>query len=141
MSVKRKPIPKKKRELVYKKYNGHCAYCGCELEMKDMQVDHVLSLCSARWRKTPQEELDDIENLMPSCRSCNYYKGTLTLEGFRRELSTLMERVSKEFIYRLAKKYGMVSEQVWDGRFYFEKVEEDIEHGEGEVVGDNHESE
>lgn len=28
----RKPIQKKIREQVYKKYNGHCAYCGCKLE-------------------------------------------------------------------------------------------------------------
>lgn len=41
----RKPIPKKIREEVYQKYNGHCAYCWCELEYKDMQVDHVISVC------------------------------------------------------------------------------------------------
>ncbi len=29
---KRKSIPKKTREEVYKMYDGHCAYCGCELE-------------------------------------------------------------------------------------------------------------
>lgn len=29
------------REEVYSKYNGHCAYCGCRLEYKDMQVDHI----------------------------------------------------------------------------------------------------
>lgn len=27
----RKPIPKNIREQVYQKYDGHCAYCGCEL--------------------------------------------------------------------------------------------------------------
>ena len=35
---------KKIREQVYQKYNGHCAYCGCELDYKDMQVDHVKSV-------------------------------------------------------------------------------------------------
>lgn len=40
----RKPIPKKLRKQVYAKCNGHCAYCGCELEYKDMQVDHVIPL-------------------------------------------------------------------------------------------------
>ena len=34
-------INKKTRELVYKKYDGHCAYCGKEIEIKDMQVDHM----------------------------------------------------------------------------------------------------
>jgi hypothetical protein len=30
----------KDRELVYKKYDGHCAYCGCVLE-KGWHVDHL----------------------------------------------------------------------------------------------------
>lgn len=41
MSEKRKPIPKHIRQKVYEKYDGHCAYCGCKLEYKDMQVDHI----------------------------------------------------------------------------------------------------
>ena len=41
---KHKAIPKATREAVYRKYNGHCAYCGCELEYKDMQVDHAKSV-------------------------------------------------------------------------------------------------
>lgn len=35
-------ISKKIREIVYKKYNGHCAYCGCKIEYKDMQIDHIV---------------------------------------------------------------------------------------------------
>ena len=37
-------ISKSKREAVYRKYNGHCAYCGREIAYKDMQVDHFLPL-------------------------------------------------------------------------------------------------
>ena len=37
-----------------------------------------------------------------------------------------MERVKKQFIYRLAEKYNMVKESEWDGKFYFEKVKENI---------------
>lgn len=33
------------RHAVYAKYNGHCAYCGCEIDYKDMQVDHIKSKC------------------------------------------------------------------------------------------------
>lgn len=33
-------ISKKIREEVYRKYDGHCAYCGREIAYKDMQVDH-----------------------------------------------------------------------------------------------------
>ncbi len=32
------------RELVYKKYDGHCAYCGKKIELKDMQIDHFVPL-------------------------------------------------------------------------------------------------
>lgn len=119
--MKRKPIPKKLREQVYQKYNGHCAYCGCELEMKDMQVDHIFSVARSKWTKE-NIDLNNINNLMPSCRSCNYYKDTCSIEGFRKKLKTLMERVKKPFIYRLADKYNMVEEKKWDGKFYFEKA-------------------
>lgn len=37
----RKPIPKSVRKQVYAKYNGHCAYCGCEIPEKGFNVDHV----------------------------------------------------------------------------------------------------
>lgn len=44
--MKRKPFNKKTRIKVYDKffrnYIGRCAYCGCEIEYKDMQVDHVI---------------------------------------------------------------------------------------------------
>ena len=122
--MKRKPIPKTIREQVYNKYNGHCAYCGCELEIKDMQVDHVLSVARAKWIKD-ELDLNNIDNLMPSCRSCNYYKDTCSIETFRKNLSTLMERVRKQYIFRLAEKYGMVQEMNWDGKFYFEKVNDE----------------
>ena len=121
---KRKPISKKLREQVYQKYNGHCAYCGCELKIKDMQVDHVLSVARAKWIKD-ELDLNNIDNLMTSCRSCNYYKDTCSIETFRKNLSTLMERVRKQYIFRLAEKYGMVQEMNWDGKFYFEKVNDE----------------
>lgn len=124
--MKRKPISKKLRKEVYDKYNGHCAYCGCELEMKDMQVDHILSVCANHFRKEKtSEEMNEVGNLMPSCRQCNYYKDTCTIEGFRERLKTLMSRVKLPFIYRLAEKYGMVKELEWDGEFYFEKIEKE----------------
>ena len=89
-----------------------------------MQVDHVLSVARAKWIKD-ELDLNNIDNLMPSCRSCNYYKDTCSIETFRKNLSTLMERVRKQYIFRLAEKYGMVQEMNWDGKFYFEKVNDE----------------
>ena len=34
-------LNKTQREQIWNKYNKHCAYCGCELNYKDMQVDHI----------------------------------------------------------------------------------------------------
>lgn len=64
--VKRKTIPKHIRQKVHEKCNGHCVCCGCKLEYKDMQVEHVkpLSIFGT----------DTIENMLPACRSCNHYK-------------------------------------------------------------------
>ena len=111
--VKRKAISKSVRIKVYEKYKGHCAYCGCELELKDMQVDHIESLY---W----YGGVDDIKNYMPSCRSCNFYKSTLTLEKFREQIQTVTQRLDREFIYRIAKNYGIVNENQKPIKFYFE---------------------
>ena len=112
----RKPIPKKIREQVYQKYDGHCAYCGCKLDYKDMQVDHVISVCG--------KGDNNIDNLLPSCRMCNFYKGYADIECFRKRLETLHERLQKPFIYRLALKYGLIEEHKKKIKFYFEKEKE-----------------
>ena len=119
-------INKKTREIIYNKYNGHCAYCGCEIEMKDMQVDHIVPKYrnNEMWFKG-KIGTDEISNLNPSCRMCNYYKGMGSLEQFRENLSTmLITNVRRPFDYRLALKYGLVKEDIHSIKFYFEKKEE-----------------
>lgn len=115
-------LNKKLRQEVYDKYNGHCAYCGCEIEIKDMQVDHIVPKFrnNEMWH---QGEIcsDDISNLNPSCRMCNYYKRMDSLEGFRERLTDILIRnVRRPFDYRLALKYGLVKEDVKKVKFYFE---------------------
>ena len=112
-TVKRKPISKKVREEVYKMYDGHCAYCGCKLEYKDMQVDHVKSLYA-------DNGTNELDNYKPACRMCNFYKSTMSLEEFREQLETIPNRAEKEFIYRLGKKYGLIKEVDKNIKFYFE---------------------
>ena len=84
MDAKRKAIPKSIRMTVYQKCNGHCAYCGCSLEYKDMQVDHVIPLNG--WS---EQGTDTVDNMIPACRSCNHYKSRSTLEGFRKMVSAM----------------------------------------------------
>jgi hypothetical protein len=107
------------RQAVYDKYDGHCAYCGCKLEsIKDMQVDHILPQ-----RNGGKNELD---NLNPSCRLCNHYKRGNDLESFRTfSLGGLIERLKKIYIFRVALKYGMIDIKNWDGKFYFERKQDE----------------
>ena len=121
---KHKPIPKKIRLALYDKYNHKCAYCGCDLEYKDMQVDHVESVyVNADYQSNmTEEEMYSEANLLPACRQCNFYKSTMTIEKFRESLkTTMMDNLQKNFNYRLALKYGMIQENNIYVKFYFEK--------------------
>ena len=70
------------------------------------------------------DENNDIDNLMPTCRMCNFYKSTFTVDEFRKNLETLHERLRKPFIYRLALKYGLIEEHKKNVVFYFENENE-----------------
>lgn len=83
-------ISKSKREAVYRKYNGHCAYCGREISYKDMQVDHFQPL---RAWGIEDAGTDDLDNLMPSCRMCNHYKRAHSLETFRRYIAEIPRKL------------------------------------------------
>lgn len=131
--VKRKPIPKATRELVYKKYNGHCAYCGKELKIGEMQVDHIIPVMKSYYgvkdealkvrRMIKDGSFNRIDNLMPSCRACNYYKSMSDIEGLRKRILTELEHTCRStFQTRLAMQYGMIEYKEWDGKFYFEKA-------------------
>ena len=114
---------KSKREIIWDKYDKRCAYCGCKLEYKDMQVDHIQSRYHHEYFKLKKNP-DRIKNLNPSCRQCNFYKGNETLDVFRERISTLHERLYKTFIFRFALKYGIIERKEFDGKFYFEKRKE-----------------
>lgn len=122
---KHKPIPKKIRVALYDKYNHRCAYCGCDLEYKDMQIDHIKSVYANTdfKRVMTNEEMYSVDNLLPACRQCNFYKSSMDLEVFRKRLSnTLMENLQKTFQYRLALKYGLIEEHITPIKFYFEML-------------------
>ena len=120
----RKNLTKQQRQQVYNKYNGHCAYCGCELEYKDMQVDHLIPLND--WNNShTDEELWSMDNLMPSCRLCNHYKRNYTLEHFREAIEKIPFKLNRDsYIYRVGVKYGMVLANEYNVKFYFETYEE-----------------
>ena len=109
-------MTKEIREKVYWKYDGHCAYCGRLLETIDqMQIDHIVPKCLGG--------ASTIDNLNPSCRMCNHYKRSMTVDKFRNQIKTLKSRLEKIYIYRVATNYGIVNEFAWNEKFYFESEE------------------
>ena len=125
---------KERVSVVYAKFNGKCAYCGMEISMKEMQVDHIIpksefvshvknKLYVPDFLSHLQiEDVDHIDNLFPSCRVCNKWKSWFPLEQFRTELQAQLKRLELYVAsFRIAKKYDMIKEDDKPIVFYFEK--------------------
>lgn len=111
---KRRKLTKAERREVYDKCGGHCAYCGCEITMQQMQVDHVQPISVAGE--------DAMKNYLPACRSCNYYKGACSLETFRRYIEKFPDTLARDSVtYRNAVRFGLVEPKPQKVVFYFEK--------------------
>jgi len=116
------------REQILLKYNGHCAYCGKVISMKQMQVDHI----EPHWRTMTVQDAEknsivkgshDISNLNPSCARCNKWKSTWTLEQFRDVIKTSLNRLERDTPnFRLAKDYGLLTINEKSVIFYFERI-------------------
>ena len=120
-----KTISKKTRVAVYEKYDGHCAYCGKEIEYKDMQLDHMIPRQRERFKKYTEEEIECFENYMPSCRRCNHYKRAHSLETFRQMIEEIPNKLFRDnYIYKVGLDYGLVSAHKQKVTFYFEWLAE-----------------
>lgn len=145
-------MKKADRHKVFEKFGGRCAYCGCELK-KGWHADHVENIHRKRkavgghydqgtednpygngtWlnhKSIPDgcfyPENDILENINPSCQSCNHYKGTMDLGMFRKNIGLLVMRLNKSFNqYKIAKRYGLVQETNIPVLFYFETLNPD----------------
>jgi len=116
-------MTRKKRLKVYKKYGGRCAYCGRKIKFEEMQIDHFIAKRRSGYAiKFGLKSVNDFQNLMPSCRRCNLYKKALLPERFRSKMETLHRRLKKQYMIKIARDYGIVKFQKWDGLFYFERV-------------------
>lgn len=120
------------REIVVKKYDNRCAYCGCSISISDMQIDHIIPKDNFQdyvfRRKVPlflnhlsKEDVNHIHNLNPACRVCNRAKDKFDLEAFRRHLSEQVNRLNNySSNFRLAKKYNQIKETIKPIQFHFE---------------------
>jgi len=122
----------KERDLIFNKYEGKCAYCGCEL-VKGWHVDHVKPVRrEKKWDHEKRKfvttgnmdhENDVIENKYPACASCNINKHSMSLEEFRKLISGFMTHLNERNTqYKIAKRYGLVTETIKQVKFYFETV-------------------
>ena len=116
------------REEVYKKCNGRCAYCGVEITIKQMQVDHIVP----HWHTCSDEEVKrmglvkgshEFDNLNPSCSRCNKWKSTYTIEKFRGVIETSINRLERDTPnFRLARDYGLLVINENKVKFYYETL-------------------
>lgn len=115
------------RIKIHNKFGGKCSYCGKQVEFKEMQVDHMMPKIAYEvglYGKRLQwnHNLNDFENLMPSCRRCNHYKSDYSLEEFRRLIFTLDDRLKKHYINKVAIDFEMMVVYPFSGLFYFETI-------------------
>lgn len=117
-----KPLTKGVRLQVWGKYEGHCGYCGTPIKYQDMQVDHIFPKSGmTQNRKNKPANIDDISNLMPTCRSCNIFKSNSSLENFRKHLESQIHILRRDRpSFRLAERYGLIECKPKKIVFYFE---------------------
>ena len=116
------------RQEIYNKCNGHCAYCGKEITIKQMQVDHI----EPHWHTMTEQEAQrfnikkgshEMGNLNPSCARCNKWKSTYSLEQFRGVVQRSIDRMERDTPnFRLAKDYGLIIITDQPVVFYFERI-------------------
>lgn len=74
--MNRRKLTKKERFQVYERCKGHCAYCGCDLEYKNMQADHVKPLHNGG--------IDELSNILPDVAAAIDIKLHLIWKSFGR---------------------------------------------------------
>ena len=84
-------MKKEDKIKVCEKYDHYCAYCGREIKLEDMQIDHFIpknrgcySRCiDKKGKYIVSNGEDSMENYMPSCRACNFRKRNMSIVQFR----------------------------------------------------------
>lgn len=133
-----------KRKVIWGKSGGKCWYCGRDLPVKGWHADHFepikrlpdlkvrefhtdsqgrLSVTERIEKREPlHPERDHIDNLVPSCQSCNTLKGMDDIEGFRETIKRFVNSLNRYSVqYKVAKKYGLIEETDTPVVFWFEK--------------------
>ena len=125
-----------KRDIIFSKFNGLCAYSGTPLE-PDWQADHVNPIRRNRDGSKMFPEDDNDDNLVPCQKLINHYKNNLYLEEFRTwylgNLHLTLQKLPKnprtekskrkiEYMRKVASYFGITETQPFSGKFYFETL-------------------
>ena len=120
-------IKKEIRLRVWNKFDRKCAYCGCDLEYKKMQVDHVKPLYKNDNVETlevwgVERGKDEESNYYPACARCNRWKSTYSVEMFRKQIQLQTERLLRDSNqYRMALDYNLIELTDKPVEFWFER--------------------
>jgi len=125
----------KKREIIYKKFNGRCAYCGRKIAYNKMEIDHIIpksrfqELTKNKRHYLPyflqhltEKDVNHIDNLYPCCSYCNDIKEDKTIFEFRNAIKHQISLLNRYVAnYKIAKTFRLIVELDNDVKFYFEK--------------------
>ncbi len=119
------------KSIVYEKTNGHCGYCGKELEQNSMwHIEHM--------QPKSKRGSSNLDNLIPSCTTCNINKSNKNPQEFKaliiartiryirnamnNRLPNLLIYLSDEDEKRIIKSCSALLEEInrLDLKFYFE---------------------
>ena len=119
-----KEISKSKRAIVYHKFNGRCAYCGEKIPVNKFHVDHIKPKFRGYTPPFTEKGTNHIDNLNPSCPSCNIAKSTFTVEQFREQIKLKIDRMRRDSTnFRMLERYKLI--KCMDKKevvFHFEKI-------------------
>jgi len=122
-------------------FDGKCAYCGCEITVKSMHVDHVDAIFrESHWDRKKRRYVqtgevlrrlnDNPENLFPACAPCNLWKHAMSVEDFRESMQTQIDKIRKTSCgFRLLERFGIVTINDPPGKFFFETFQETEQDG------------
>lgn len=125
-----------KRDKIYNKYNGKCAYTG-KLLPDDWQIDHIIPKSRIIQKYHNIKNHNDINNLLPTLKIVNHYKRAFDLIEFRMYMMDFHVRLSKlpknpkvtksikrkAYMFEIAEAFGITIDKPFDGIFYFERLQ------------------
>src|SRR5574344_1332522 len=110
------------RDIVYQKYDGHCAYCGCTIDKNNFCIDHIIpKLRTKSIFDIGGGGPDNISNYNPSCRSCNIRKDTMNIEEFRSSIEATVDNMMRDSAnFRQMIRFGQIEIHKKPIVFFFE---------------------